>query len=35
MKTEIDDMGMEIKTFDDTLSSLSNATDDIFFHIVE
>lgn len=34
-KTKINDMGMEIKTFDDTLNFLSNATDDIFFNIKE
>lgn len=31
----IDDMGMEIKTFDDTINTLSNAMDDIYFNIEE
>lgn len=31
----IDDMGMEIKTFDSTINSLSNAMDDIYFNIEE
>ena len=35
IKTVCDNMGMEIATFDNTLSLLANATDDIFFHIEE
>ncbi len=31
----INDIGMEIKTFDDTINKLSNATDDIYFNIEE
>lgn len=31
----INDMGMEMKTFDDTINILSNATDDIYFNIEE
>lgn len=31
----IDNMGMEIKTFDTTINSLSNAMDDIYFNIEE
>jgi predicted ATPase len=34
-KTIIDDMGMEIESFDKTLNNLSNSMDDIYFNIEE
>ncbi|MBD3842739.1 MAG: AAA family ATPase [Campylobacterales bacterium] len=34
-KVPMDDMGMEIKSFDDTINTLSNAMDDIYFNIEE
>ncbi|MFZ2890472.1 hypothetical protein, partial [Sulfuricurvum sp.] len=34
-KVPTDDMGMEIKSFDDTINTLSSAMDDIYFNIEE
>jgi len=34
-QVQINDMGMEIKTFDSTISGLANAMDDIYFNIEE
>lgn len=34
-KVATDDMGMEIKSFDDTINTLSSAMDDIYFNIEE
>lgn len=35
VRVQTDDMGMEIKSFDDTINTLSSAMDDIFFNIEE
>jgi len=35
IKVDVNDMGMEIKSFDDTINELSNAIDDIYFNIEE